>query len=69
MYEVEGIHMRATLAFIMVLLMAAPAIPAMPAGASLSDGGNGAAQRSVTDDAKSLVIPAGETYDLWGCHT
>jgi hypothetical protein len=43
-------------------------IPAMLAGAS-GDNGGSPAPRSVTDDSNNLIIPEGEVYEMYGCHT
>ena len=55
---------RILLAFGLVLLMA---LPIAPAGAYEDKGGAG--PRAVTDDSGDLIVPAGETYELSGCHT
>jgi hypothetical protein len=57
---------RAALALLIILIMA---IPALPAGATGDGNERADGGRTVTDDSQSLVVPAGESYELFGCHT
>ncbi|MGQ9583732.1 MAG: hypothetical protein ACUVV6_09535, partial [Thermoplasmatota archaeon] len=36
-----------------------------PAGADEA----GAGPRAIVDDGSDLIVPQGESYELWGCHT
>ena len=66
MSETANPFSRVAMALLIILLMA---IPALPAGAT-GDGSERADEcRTATDDSQSLVVPAGETYELFGCHT
>jgi hypothetical protein len=56
---------RILISLILALTMAAPVVPAWSSG----DSGQKAAPRAVTDNASDLIVPAGETYELYGCHT
>ena len=57
---------RAATALFVLLIMAIPAFP----GQAWSFGDEaGAMGRSVTDNAQDLIVPSGEVYELWGCHT
>jgi len=52
-------------AMILALMMGAPLVPA--AGPEMT--GHVTLPRTVTDTASDLIVPAGETYEIWGCHT
>ncbi|MEM4730094.1 MAG: hypothetical protein QXH42_10110, partial [Thermoplasmata archaeon] len=52
------------LAIGLIFLMLLPA----PTGAG-GGGSGGAGPRAVVDDSENLIIPAGEVYELCGCHT
>ena len=65
MFETVSLRARMMITIAIIVLMAVPAIPA----GALATGGEGATSPRVTDDAKSLTIQAGETYELSGCHT
>jgi hypothetical protein len=66
MFERGAPAHRILFAFGLILLMA---MPLAPVGAFGSEGAGNAGPRTVTDDANDLIVPAGETYELWGCHT
>jgi len=55
---------RILLALGLVFLMA---LPMAPAGALENEGVAG--PRAVTDESSDLIVPAGETYELYGCRT
>jgi len=65
MFEKGAATPRYLLALGLILLLA---LPAAPAGARDADIG-GAGPRTVTDDSSDLIVPAGETHELFGCHT
>ena len=51
------------------LLTAAMILSGLPISGASSDWSDGAAPRSVTNDAKDLIVPSGEVAELYGCHT
>jgi len=54
------------LALLLTVAMALPVIPVY--GTPAGEPGE-AAPRAITNDAKDLIVPPGESYDLFGCHT
>jgi len=66
MFERGAPTLRSIFALGLILLMI---VPMAPSGASNTAGESGAGARTVTDDANNLIVPAGETHELWGCHT
>jgi hypothetical protein len=66
MFESSALTLRKILAIALIFLMA---LPMAPAGAAGPEGLSSAGARAVTDDSSDLIVPAGETYELYGCHT
>jgi hypothetical protein len=66
MFERGGRTLRNMLALALMFLMV---LPVAPAGASGTAEGGDCGPRTVTDDSSNLIIPSGETYELYGCHT
>jgi hypothetical protein len=58
-------RIRLLTVLILALMMAAPSVPAVGQGGP----GRQTEPRAVTDTASDLIVPAGETYELSGCHT
>jgi len=56
------------LTIVTMTVMVLAAIPVGLVGLASSDEG-GAAPRVVTDDSEKLIVPEGESYELFGCHT
>jgi hypothetical protein len=66
MFERGGSVFRCIVASGLIFLMALPVAPAGAFGVG-DEGAAGA--RTVTDNSGDLIVPAGETYELFGCHT
>jgi hypothetical protein len=66
MFERGASTPRNLLAIGLIFLMVLPMVPAEPVGPE-NTGFPG--PRTITDDASDLIVPAGETYELSGCHT
>ena len=66
MFERSALTPRNMLALALIFLMA---VPMAPAGALGRRRAGDAGPRAVTDDSSDLIVPAGETYELFGCHT
>ena len=66
MFERSVLTPRSLFAIALILLMA---IPMVPVGASRPESAGIAGPRAITDNSNDLIVPAGETYELSGCHT
>ena len=58
-------NIRILSVMVLALLMAAPMVPVAGAGGT----GHAPLPRTVTDTLSDLIVPAGETYELWGSHS
>ena len=61
-------HCSRASGIISVLLIISMFIGGMPAGAS-GNGEGGSSGARTTDTPSDLIVPSGETYELYGCHT